>query len=93
MKGIWSGIDATYKEQINWQQQLTCSGNKCKQIRVAIVGAGAAGLTAARYLRRASPLIDVVILEARDKVGRRVQSAVLEECPDIGMRNLPHICL
>jgi monoamine oxidase len=45
-------------------------------VRVAVVGAGFAGLTAADELRRAGA--EVVVLEARDRVGGRVWSRRLE---------------
>ena len=41
-----------------------------RQCEVIVIGAGFAGLNAARHLRRAG--IDVLVLEARDRVGGRV---------------------
>lgn len=46
--------------------------------RIAIVGGGLSGLYAARVLARRG-LTDVVVLEARDRVGGRVQSVATEE--------------
>ena len=45
--------------------------------RIAVIGAGLAGLAAADALQRAGP--DVVVLEARDRVGGRVWSRELAE--------------
>ena len=42
---------------------------------VVIVGAGMAGMTAARLLSRAGPGLKVLILEARDRVGGRLYTA------------------
>lgn len=42
--------------------------------RVVVVGAGIAGLTAARALRREAPGLDVVVLEASRRVGGLVES-------------------
>ncbi len=44
--------------------------------QVVVVGAGLAGLTAARYLQSAG--IDVLVLEASDRVGGRVTSDVID---------------
>ena len=50
---------------------------------VLVVGAGYAGLTAATVLHEAG--VDVVVLEARDRVGGRVFSEVLTEGPATGL--------
>jgi oxygen-dependent protoporphyrinogen oxidase len=42
--------------------------------RVVVVGAGVAGLSAARALRRSAPGLDVVVLEASRRVGGLVES-------------------
>jgi monoamine oxidase len=44
-----------------------------RRVQVAIVGAGASGLTcAAKLLRSSSPTTSVLILEARDRIGGRI---------------------
>ena len=45
--------------------------------RVVVVGAGPAGLSAARVLHRAG--VDVTVLEARDRIGGRVHTETLPE--------------
>ncbi|SDR71300.1 flavin monoamine oxidase family protein [Microterricola viridarii] len=47
--------------------------------RIAVIGAGIAGLTAARALRESG--FDVVVVEARDRLGGRIQSMVDDHWP------------
>jgi monoamine oxidase len=46
---------------------------------VVIIGAGMAGMTAARILSKAGPGLKVIILEARDRVGGRLYTAPDED--------------
>lgn len=47
--------------------------------RIAVIGAGIAGLTAARALREAG--FEVVVVEARDRIGGRIQSVTDPKWP------------
>lgn len=65
----------------------SCSGQprrtEPKQIDVAVIGAGFAGMIAARNLRRAGK--NVVVLEARDRVGGRVKAGTIAgKAVDVG---------
>jgi monoamine oxidase len=43
-------------------------------VDIAVIGAGAAGIGAARHLREAAPGLSFLVLEARDRVGGRVHT-------------------
>lgn len=51
---------------------------------VVIVGGGISGLTAAYTLKKANPAINLVVLEARDRIGGRVWSIDLRTSPNGG---------
>jgi monoamine oxidase len=46
----------------------------CSQVDVAVIGAGAAGIGAARRLREAAPAVSLLVLEARGRFGGRVHT-------------------
>lgn len=64
--------------------------------RIVVVGAGIAGLAAARALRRSAPAADVVVLEASPRVGglieteRTTDGFVLEHGADCLLTTKPH---
>jgi oxygen-dependent protoporphyrinogen oxidase len=62
--------------------------------RVAIVGGGVTGLAAAFALRRARPDVEVVVFEARDRLGGNIQTErqgnfVIDAGPDSFIRTKP----
>jgi monoamine oxidase len=55
-----------------------CARVKLSQnLRTVIIGAGAAGIAAAAELRRLEDNPDIVIIEARDRIGGRVNTVLL----------------
>lgn len=64
--------------------------------RIVVVGAGIAGLAAARALRRSAPATDVVVLEASPRVGGLIETErtpdgfVLEHGADCLLTTKPH---
>ena len=55
------------------------------RVRVAVVGGGVAGLTAAWTLARAAPGTEVVVLESTDRVGVKLRRETLAGEPvDVG---------
>ena len=62
--------------------------------RVAIVGGGITGLSAALRMREAAPTVHVEVLEASDRLGGVIQTehrdgSTLEHGPDSLLRRLP----
>ena len=69
-------------------------GNAALRPRVAIVGAGIAGLSTAHAVRAMAPEVDVVVLEARDRAGGNIRSEqvdgyLCEHGPDGFLDNAP----
>ncbi len=54
---------------------LTTGARRDRPARVIVVGAGMAGLAAARHLRARG--VDVIVLEARDRIGGRIRTSRL----------------
>ena len=63
-------------------------GKRERKLRVVIIGAGVAGLAAAKELE-ADGRFDLVILEARERVGGRIHTLELPQCTDRLGRVLP----
>ena len=63
-----------------------------KEVDVVIVGAGIAGISAADELLRAG-ICNLVVLEAQDRPGGRIQSLVLGEGEHIRQSYINGICL
>lgn len=63
---------AAYSPLLDWTAQATTANkvNPVNRPRVVVIGAGAAGLTAARSLKSSG--CEVLVLEARDRIGGRV---------------------
>jgi oxygen-dependent protoporphyrinogen oxidase len=53
--------------------------NRSKSPRVAVIGGGVSGLSAAYYLRKNSPGIDIVLYESSDRLGGVIQTLHTEQ--------------
>lgn len=62
-------------------------GDKSKGAKedVVVIGAGAAGIAAARRLQAIRPDLSILLLEAGDRLGGRAWTASLPEAADIGL--------
>ena len=70
-------------EQLAAQLGTTPAGVRARMTDVLVLGAGLAGLAAARDLARAGA--DVLVLEARDRPGGRVERVVLDDGRSVQM--------
>ena len=54
------------------------NSHEIERADVIIIGAGAAGLGSADYLRKKIPGIKIIVLEARDRIGGRVHTTTFD---------------
>ena len=86
----WPLIDAKELESYEWIGTGAADLKPLpeRRAKVVIVGAGVAGLTAARELERAGRF-EVIVLEARGRIGGRIDTLKLPETQDRDGRTIP----
>ena len=81
LSGLFASTQAVAVPRVTPSESNSNNGQKCRQTKVAVLGAGTAGITTAYALSNAS-MTDFVIIDRNDYIGGRVHHTTFGKQPD-----------